>query len=142
MFNLITFFCAILPILIYICYTDIRYRKIYNIVLVVLLVITIINSFYFSIIPNWKGALIIFLVGLALFYLGGIGAGDIKLLAVLSLSVPENHIIDFILLISFCGLPLIAIVLFCYYVLKMKNKTIPYGVAINTGYFLLYFMLH
>jgi prepilin peptidase CpaA len=141
MFNLPIFFFLTIPILAYSCYTDIKFRKIYNANVVFLLAFVLISACFYRCMPNWQYALIIFFCGLFLFYIGGIGAGDIKLLSVLSLTIPEAYIVDFLLLIGLCGLPLILVILINYHYCGGKNKSLPYGVAICTGYVALHFLV-
>ncbi|MCO6523986.1 MAG: prepilin peptidase [Candidatus Schmidhempelia sp.] len=140
MFSLNIFFFLTVPILAYICYTDIKFRKIYNVTIVCLLVLVLVCAYFYKWMPNWQSALLIFFCGLVLFYIGGIGAGDIKLLSVLSLSIPKEYILDFLLLVGFSGLPLILVVLIIYHFCGRKNKSLPYGVAICVGYFILHFL--
>jgi prepilin peptidase CpaA len=141
MFNLSLFFFLTTPILAYLCYTDIKFRKIYNATVICLLVLVLISACFYRCMPNWQYALIIFFGGLILFYIGGIGAGDIKLLSVLSLTVPKEYIVDFLLLTGLSGLPLILVILINYHYFGGKNKSLPYGVAICAGYVALHFLV-
>ena len=86
---------AILVIMTLVClYTDLRYKKIYNVVLIPALVMgLLLNTYKYGIsggLLSLKG----FLLGIALlfipFALGGMGAGDVKLLGVIgSIKGPE-----------------------------------------------------
>lgn len=130
----------IAPLLVYICYTDILYRKIYNSIIILLLVLCIIFALFTHSSLNIYAALITLIIGICLFYARIIGAGDIKLLAVLALSVPPTYIFDWLLLVALCGAVLVVIILICYYLLHIGRKTLPYGVAICSGYLILYWL--
>ncbi len=68
-------------------YTDLKYRKIYNIVLFPALILALINQLWVSGLTglfSWGQGLILGLVFLFVpFLLGGMGAGDVKLLGVI-----------------------------------------------------------
>lgn len=75
------------------------------------------------------------IVGFFINLLGVIGAGDIKLIASLSFSIPVSQFIDFAVFVSlpgvFCAL---SILLFTRCVLYHNETSVPFGVAITIGY--------
>ena len=68
-------------------YTDLRYRKIYNAVLIPAFLLALLFNFYSgglgSLIFSLKGATLGLTLLLLPFIMGGMGAGDVKLLAVI-----------------------------------------------------------
>lgn len=84
---------------------------------------------------------IIFFVGVIFVLVNLIGAGDVKLLSVLGMTFSLREVPDFIFLVTVSGLPLIVIV-FCLhkYSHGKFSKTLPYGVAISSGYLLKLFI--
>lgn len=120
--------------LIYCCYTDIFERKIRNKVVFTILLLSLLLSFVVQDI-NIKIPLSIMIVGFFINLLGVIGAGDIKLIASLSFSIPASQFIDFAVFVSlpgvFCAL---SILLFTRCVLYHNETSVPFGVAITIGY--------
>ncbi|WP_258339469.1 prepilin peptidase, partial [Citrobacter amalonaticus] len=78
--------------LIYCCYTDIFERKIKNKVVFSILLLSLLLSFAVQDI-NIKFPLSIMFVGFFINLLGVIGAGDVKLIASLSFSIPVSQFI-------------------------------------------------
>jgi len=78
---------AIVVIVVISLYTDLRYRKIYNIVLFPAFLLALLYSFMISgtagLLYSLKGATLGLSLLLIPFILGGMGAGDVKLLAVI-----------------------------------------------------------
>ena len=113
--------------------TDIRSRIISNQV-VLLLFFTIIPLSLLKyqtifVIP----ALCALAIGFLLFSLGAMGAGDIKLISVLMLTIPHNEIIYFFFFTAFFGLLLI-IIGWLFFRKSIKENGLPYGVAISLGF--------
>ena len=113
--------------------TDIRSRIISNQV-VLLLFFTIIPLSLLKyqtifVIP----ALCALAIGFLIFSLGAMGAGDIKLISVLMLTIPHNEIIYFFFFTAFFGLLLI-IVGWLFFRKSIKENGLPYGVAISLGF--------
>lgn len=114
-------------------YTDIRFRTISNrIVLLLFISVVPFSLLKFQtifIIP----ALCALAIGFLIFALGIIGAGDIKLISVLMLTIPYDEIFSFFFLMAFAGLLLIIIgwILFRQ---SIKENGLPYGVAISLGF--------
>jgi Flp pilus assembly protein, protease CpaA len=113
--------------------TDIRSRVISNQV-VLLLFFTIIPLSLLKyqtifVIP----ALCALAIGFLIFSLGAMGAGDIKLISVLMLTIPHNEIIYFFFFTAFFGLLLI-IIGWLFFRKSIKENGLPYGVAISLGF--------
>ena len=113
--------------------TDIRSRIISNQV-VLLLFFTIIPLSLLKyqtifVIP----ALCALAIGFLIFSLGAMGAGDIKLISVLMLTIPHNEIIYFFFFTAFLGLLLI-IIGWLFFRKSIKENGLPYGVAISLGF--------
>lgn len=113
--------------------TDIRSRIISNqIVLLLLLIIVPLSLLKYQtifVIP----ALCALAIGFLIFSLGAMGAGDIKLISVLTLVIPHNEIIYFFFFTAFFGLLLI-IVGWLFFRKSIKENGLPYGVAISLGF--------
>lgn len=123
-------------VLIVISYTDIRYRTISNQFILVTMGLMLLNALWGTNQFDYIAAIIFLLIGIVIFYLNVIGAGDIKLISVLILSIPINKVIDFLTLIALCGIPLILVAIIYKSVFKKNCITLPYGVAISLGYML------
>ena len=122
-------------ILIVICYTDIRYRIIANSIIIALFFIILTNFFLGFGKLNYISALIFFIIGLIMYTFKLIGAGDIKLITVLLLSLSYEEVWNFLIMMTLLGLPLAVIAIIWKMITKSK-VTIPYGVAIGLSYFI------
>jgi len=130
-------FYLIVIILIRIGYTDVRFRIIENKCVLLIFVINGIDFFVGDGKLYFYSSFLIFAVGFICILSNCVGAGDVKLLTVLGMVFPPREIPDFIFLVSVSGLPLILIVLLLHHFSKGKfSKTLPYGVAIISGYLL------
>ncbi|HDR1022748.1 TPA: prepilin peptidase, partial [Pasteurella multocida] len=78
-------------------------------------------------------ALISFIIGFILFNLRTIGAGDVKLISVLMLTIPQEQIMSFFFFTACSGLILIIIGWIFFRQSILKNH-LPYGVAISLGF--------
>lgn len=120
-------------LLLRLCYTDVRDRVISNRVVALLFFIVVPLSLlqYQSVflVP----ALLVLVVGFVLFMLHVMGAGDIKLIAVLMLMIPYEQIIFFFFFTACAGLLLI-IIGWLFYRKSIKARGLPYGVAISLGF--------
>ena len=119
-------------LLLRLCYTDVRDRVISNRVVALLFFIVVPLSLlqYQSVflVP----ALLALVVGFVLFMLHVIGAGDIKLIAVLMLMIPYEQIIFFFF--TACAGLLLIIIGWLFYRKSIKARGLPYGVAISLGF--------
>ncbi|MEW9672599.1 prepilin peptidase [Ammoniphilus sp. 3BR4] len=149
--------------------TDLSKRKILNIITLPTIVIGLI---YHSVIDGWSGLLFSgqgFLLGLGLllipFVLGGMGAGDVKLLAAVGAMKGAGFVFSSFLFMAMAGgvMALVVLIvrkelkylLFRFFLFltvdkgkiqpihpsaKEKGYTLPYGVAIAAGVFLAYYL--
>ncbi|ROU17650.1 hypothetical protein EB837_02145 [Kluyvera ascorbata] len=125
---------AIFLILIYCCATDVLYREIKNgsVLLVLICAVSLVGFTHDInvIIPT-----IILIFGFFLTLIGVIGAGDIKLLFALSISVPSELIGVFLFAMSCFGAPIsVLVLLISKFICKIKVNTVPFGIAISIGY--------
>lgn len=121
-------------------YTDLRYRIISNRIVIAIFVLAVCNYLFGSGIINYLAAIIFLILGLIFFYCRLIGAGDVKLIAVLLLTVPANYVYFYLIMITLVGFPL-AICALIYKAFTKKTVTLPYGIAISGGYFFTSFMM-
>ena len=113
--------------------SDIRSRIISNRIVLLLLIVAIPLSLLkyqtVFIVP----ALCTLTIGFLLFMLNIIGAGDVKLITVLMLMVPNDEIFPFFFFTTFAGLGLI-IIGWLFFRKSIKENGLPYGVAISLGF--------
>lgn len=112
--------------------TDILYRRIYNHIPVIVIILSLI-LFFFSSQLSFFVPLIILIIGFFLFVFNVWGAGDAKFCFVLTLSLPAELIFLFFLVMSVSG-GIIAIIMIVFPRLKGRFVSVPYGLAIGTGY--------
>ncbi|OOF69794.1 prepilin peptidase [Rodentibacter caecimuris] len=124
---------AVILLLIDISWTDIRVRIISNKSIMLLLAVILVFSYLRYDTVFIFSSLVSLCVGFILFVLKVIGAGDIKLISVLILAVPNYQIISFLFFTTFSGLLLI-IIGWIFFRNEIKSKGLPYGVAISTGF--------
>ena len=121
--------------------TDFLYRKIQNNALYVLLILQCSLS---PLDIQTISFLLVLSIGLVLYKLIWIGAGDIKYASVLSLTIPVHDLVWALVMMAFSGGILVV-----FYLVKTKlinkilakktlndQKGIPYGVAISIGFYL------
>ncbi|PAF51712.1 hypothetical protein BKH43_00270 [Helicobacter sp. 13S00401-1] len=118
-------------ILAYISYTDIRFRTIGNIEVVLCLVMVLLGHLIFGLKLNFIALAISFAIGLVVYKLGFMAAGDVKLFSVLVLLVKSEFIGGFLLIMSLIG-ALLAIIIIIF---NRKKDGVPYGVAIAISFF-------
>lgn len=129
-------------------YTDLRYRKIFNVITLPAMVLGIILQFSFFGLAGLLSALIGFLIGFGFFFLfyifGGMGAGDVKLMGALGILLGKTDIIYVIIFTGLFGLGVVLILFFPYLYLAIKTRNpgvflafrkhyMPYGIAISLG---------
>lgn len=128
-----TLIAIMVCLLLVVCWTDLRYRLISNRVIMALLLVIIPFSYLMYGTLSWLPAVFCLVIGFVLFLLNVIGAGDVKLLAVLMLAVPSSFAIFFLFLTACAGLLLI-IIGWLFYRKTIREKGLPYGIAISTGF--------
>lgn len=119
--------------LIYLSWTDIKFRIIDNKVILFLLVFIVV----FSLLTYGKvfifSSSITLIIGFLLFLFKIVGGGDVKLVAVLMLALPQEQILSFLFFTSFHGV-LSVIVGYLFFRRSIIEKQLPYGVAISLGF--------
>lgn len=128
--------------LLWVCYTDIRFRLITNSMVLMVMVTAIIlglitnkpNTLY-ALLASVYPALIILTLGFFVFCLRIIGGGDIKLMAALALALNVPQSVNFVLFSSIFG-AVVAVVGMVISYSAMRAKGVPYGVAITMGFLL------
>lgn len=133
---------VILGFLAYLVWYDIKYKRVPNKILLVMLPFTALHLVLSTIAYGWLvllygilGALFGggLLLTTAMFTKGGIGGGDIKLAAVLGLATGLEGMI--VLLISAC-IGAMVYAMFCKYVLRMQFIRIAFVPFMTAGYIL------
>lgn len=124
-------------ILTFVCYTDIRCRKITNATILLIFSISLLLDFHHP--EDLSLTLLLFCLGFVLSIVGVIGAGDVKLVCALSTGFSTTEMGNFLFLTGMAGIPL-SLFTCLYYLLFSKQNviTVPYGVAICSGYWLLW----
>ncbi|NUF48522.1 A24 family peptidase [Gilliamella sp. ESL0250] len=121
------------------CYTDLTRRTISNYIVGIIFILTILNFIFGDGQLNYSASGIFLICGFFMFYCRFVGAGDIKLITVLLISIPSgSSVLSFLMIITLFGLPL-AIIAIIYKHLKKPEGgvTLPYGIAISASYFLI-----
>nr|WP_296207919.1 prepilin peptidase [Gilliamella sp.] len=128
---------AIWICLLFSCYTDLKSRTISNKIVIIIFVLIMLNFIFGKGQLNYGASAIFLICGLCLFYCRLVGAGDIKLIAVLLISIPTDRVLFFLVVITFCGLPMAIIAIIYKHLKKIESGiTLPYGLAISGSYFL------
>ena len=129
-------FINITLVLLFIAWQDILRREIAHRSLLAL---------FFSLLPllllphwqlNFFAATLIFITGFLLFTVNVIGGGDVKLMALLALFLPEKMLTDFLLLTAFMGGAIVLCGL-CFFRRQLCEHGVPYGVAIALAFIFL-----
>ncbi|EKO3803005.1 prepilin peptidase [Vibrio harveyi] len=121
----------------YVSITDFLYRKIQNNALLLLL---LLQSFLSPLDLQITTFLLVLGIGLILYALIWIGAGDIKYAAVLSLTIPLNDLPWAYIMTAFAGGFLAIIYLITRKLISNTSSSqegIPYGIAISVGFYLI-----
>ncbi|EKO3842813.1 prepilin peptidase [Vibrio harveyi] len=121
----------------YVSITDFLHRKIQNNALLLLL---LLQSFLSPLDLQITTFLLVLGIGLILYALIWIGAGDIKYAAVLSLTIPLNDLPWAYIMTAFAGGFLAIIYLITRKVISNTSSSqegIPYGIAISVGFYLI-----
>ncbi|WP_253649812.1 prepilin peptidase [Vibrio sp. Y29_XK_CS5] len=121
----------------YVSITDFLHRKIQNNALLLLL---LLQSFLSPLDLQITTFLLVLGIGLILYALIWIGAGDIKYVAVLSLTIPLNDLPWAYIMTAFAGGFLAIIYLITRKLISNTSSSqegIPYGIAISVGFYLI-----
>lgn len=137
MLSLEVYFLVLALICLCICFSDYFYRKIHNSALLILLIFQVFFSpldIYFTSFALVLG------IGLILYALIFIGAGDIKYASVMSLTVAFDDILWAYITTSFAG----GFLAVCYFLSRkllskkrFNQEGIPFGIAISIGFYLI-----
>ena len=112
---------------------DIISRKIANRLVLLLALLTCTLSLLSGSVPNLALFGVTLLIGFFICQFNIIGAGDVKLVAALSLLFSQSHFYDFLFLTLLFGGAVALFSLFFFYRSTTANG-IPYGVAIALGF--------
>ncbi|ENC6723161.1 prepilin peptidase [Vibrio harveyi] len=121
----------------YVSITDFLHRKIQNNALLLLL---LLQSFLSPLDLQITTFLLVLVIGLILYALIWIGAGDIKYAAVLSLTIPLNDLPWAYIMTAFAGGFLAIIYLVTRKLISNTSSSqegLPYGIAISVGFYLI-----
>lgn len=124
--------------LFHIIFTDIKFRKIYNIDCFLIFLF----SLWFSFLVGCDSVnLLFFFSGFFILYCGWfskiIGGGDVKLISALFLFFSPKNFVMFSFCVSLFGffIAVICIIVGKSRIFNKKNASVPYGVAIALGFF-------
>ncbi|MFK3703852.1 prepilin peptidase [Klebsiella sp. NPDC088457] len=124
-------------VLIYICYMDIRWRRIPNRATLLILLLSCLAGFAHMPYPAFILPGILLALGFIAATAKLVGAGDIKLVCALAVALSASETGDFLLLTAIAGIPLsVASLLYFYFFARDKRATVPYALAISCGYWL------
>lgn len=131
-------FIIILLLLFYVSVTDILYRVIPNLVILIIFICIVTDRLIYSDIPiNFILILCVFGTGILLYAARIMGAGDVKLITVLTFLIPEYPLfISFLFYTTLTGAGL-AVLGYMIPALKFKERGLPYGVAIALGFLMI-----
>ncbi|MBG6243793.1 hypothetical protein CS369_01030 [Candidatus Symbiopectobacterium sp. 'North America'] len=128
---------AIIIILTFVCYTDIRCRKITNATTLLIFSLSLLLAFHHPEDLSLTLLLLLFCLGFVLSIVGVIGAGDVKLVCALSTGLSTTEMGNFLFLTGMAGISLSLFTCLYYRLFSKQNViTVPYGVAIYSGYWL------
>jgi len=125
---------VIILVLIAISYSDFRFRRIPNKLVVAVAILSICYSLFANHSIQILFPLIVLIIGMIISPWNVIGAGDIKLIVALLFSLASSENAIFLIMTALCGLPLSAGILLYNQLANEKIKTVPYGIAIAAGY--------
>lgn len=123
--------------LLYVCYTDVSRRKIYNKTVVFLLVLSMANVVLFTGSNDYLMPFFILIGGAFLSKNKIIGAGDIKLMFALMIGLSQSEQISFLIYIGLTGFIQSLLILIYSRIVHARITTVPYGVAIASAYWLI-----
>ena len=156
---IISILYTVMAILVIAAISDIRHRRIPNILPIILIILYSIfalmthfhdDAYQLNVIDGVLTGGILLACGLVLFALGAMGAGDIKLAAALGLFAGSQYITAFLILMTLSGGLLSGVVWVHMKLSPKQNKvdganrhSVPYGVAISiSGIWLCIQLLH
>lgn len=120
--------------------TDIFFRTISNIQILCVIALCSLSYFFRDLDLNLWIPLLTFFIGILIWKFGFLGAGDVKLLSVLTVIIPYEITTSFFFLTSIIG-AVIGVLMYISARFISIEKSVPYGVAIMSS-FLFLFMPH
>ncbi|MGM7744258.1 A24 family peptidase [Yersinia enterocolitica] len=124
--------------LLFICYSDIRYRTISNKFIITITINTVILGFMMNHGVNIVIPFSALLVGYIIFYFNLIGGGDTKLITVLLFALTTTQSLDFILYTAIMGGVVMIVGMFINRA-DIQKRGVPYAVAISAGFLISFF---
>lgn len=124
---------VILLCLFHAIYTDIKFRKIFNEMPLIIISVSVLLILFTDLKISYFSGVAIFISGFLLSVYNFWGAGDAKFCFALSLSLPGECIPAFLLFTSLAG-GVLAVTMLAIPRLKGKYKSVPYGIALSLGY--------
>lgn len=131
-------FIITMLILIYLSWKDIKLRIIPHAGLLILSFFVIFSLVICSQWPDLTLALLVLFIGFLFFCFNIIGGGDVKLMALLTLGLPQHTFYEFLLLTAFFG-GVLALFGMCFFRRNFMKHGVPYSIAITAAYFLIFF---
>ncbi|MBX9497869.1 prepilin peptidase [Yersinia enterocolitica] len=125
--------------LLFVCYSDIRYRTISNKFIITIAINALVLGFTMNHAVNIVIPFSALLIGYSLFHFHLIGGGDVKLITVLLLALTTAKSLDFILYTAMMG-GVVMIIGMLVNREDIQQRGVPYAVAISVG-FLLSFLI-
>lgn len=130
-------FIAVGIILLFIGIQDVRFRLIDNRHLVGLCILIVTMTVISGSVPNILLAMVTLAIGFLLFCANLIGAGDVKLMAVLALALQTSSFFTFLFITTFIG-GLLAIGGLIFFRDITRRAGVPYGMAISFAFIFSY----
>ncbi|POT57834.1 hypothetical protein C3432_07785 [Citrobacter amalonaticus] len=126
-------YCLIICTVLYAMYTDIKIRKIYNNIPLIIIAVSFLLILFTDINVSYLSGIVVLVIGFILSMYNIWGAGDAKFCFALSLSIPGENLPAFLLFTSVIG-GIMAVLMLIVPHLYGRYKTLPYGVALGCGY--------
>lgn len=117
--------------------TDIFFRTISNIQILCIIALCGISYFFSALELNVWIALLTLCIGVFIWRFGVLGAGDVKLLCILTIIIPYEIITSFFFLTSIIG-AVIGVLIYIFARFINIEKSVPYGVAIMSSFLFLF----
>lgn len=127
---------ATVAILTFIAFQDITHRTISHRSLLALAFVLFPLLFTFHQPVNYLAPIMVLVVGFLLFILNVIGGGDVKLIAVLSVTLSFAHLTDFLMLTAIIG-GVVALFGLIFFRQKIRQQGVPYATAITLSFILI-----
>ena len=128
---------AVMVLLLFIGVQDVRFRLISNRNIIILFTLVLPMIFLSGSKPNVVLFTSTLILGFILFLANVIGAGDVKLLAVLALSFEDSHFYTFLLIMALIG-GFLALIGLLFFHTKTRQSGVPYGMAISLAFIFSY----